>query len=60
MTKIRLTIDLGEWAWRQELRVYLDAADLDVVQRFKKLIPHPSFEAQNKILAQVRAFAAGA
>ena len=33
---------------------------VDVVRRFKHLIPHPSFEAQNKILAQLRAIAAKA
>lgn len=27
MTKIRLTIDLGEWPWRQAMRSYCDARD---------------------------------
>ena len=51
----RYTMGEKSYAISQRLK---GRSPVDVVRRFKHLIPHPSFEAQNKILAQMRAFAA--
>ncbi len=53
----RYTMGEKSYAISQRLK---GRTSTDVVRRFKHLLPHPTFDGQNKLLAQLRAIAAGA